>query len=342
MRWFKSLTRELPFFTLKSWKYVYTKGWPKFLGFGLKKHSIYYSKRGIIEVYRGKKEYDGFIKNLEKFCLEKPDLLMHYYDELEQLDKKIQEFSRREVKNKEELKVLIKEIGGMFDYYATMYLIKTYSNYVLTGEVIEKQPELVKRAKSLVSRAEWFDMAKSLWKKASSILGLPEKTIRMLTLGEMLAYIDAGVVDSELAEKRFNGFLWDIKTDKWYYGTDADEYIKQIDTEPEISQDIVKGVVANKGKATGEVVIVLGTVDFHKIKKGCILVAHMTAPWYTPHIPKVKAIVTDEGGIGTHAAVKSREFGIPCIIGTKIATKVLKDGDMVEVDAEKGIVRKIR
>jgi phosphoenolpyruvate synthase/pyruvate phosphate dikinase len=341
MKWFNSLTRELPFFTLENWKYVYTKGWPKLLGFGLKKHSIYYSKRGIVEIYREKEEYDDFIKKLEKFCLEKPDLLMHYYDELERLDKKIQEFSKREVKNKEELKALIEEISEMFDYYATVYLIKTYSNYVLTEEVIEKQPELVKRAKSLVSRAMWFDMAKSLWKKASSILGLPEKTIKMLTLKEMLAYIDTGAVDSELAEKRFNGFLWDIKTDKWYYGKDADEFFKQLGIETTISQDIIKGVVANKGKATGKVVVALGTVDFHKITKGCILVAHMTAPWYTPYIPKVKAIVTDEGGIGTHAAVISREFGIPCIIGTKIATKVLKDGDMVEVDADNGIVRKI-
>lgn len=56
---------------------------------------------------------------------------------------------------------------------------------------------------------------------------------------------------------------------------------------------------------------------------------------------KAGAIVTDEGGILFHAAVVSRELSIPCIIGTKIATQVLKDGDLVEVDAEKGIVKKL-
>jgi len=54
-----------------------------------------------------------------------------------------------------------------------------------------------------------------------------------------------------------------------------------------------------------------------------------------------KAIVTDEGGLSCHAAIVARELGVPCIVGTKIATKVFKDGDLVEVDADKGIVRKI-
>ena len=68
----------------------------------------------------------------------------------------------------------------------------------------------------------------------------------------------------------------------------------------------------------------------------------MTRPDFMPLMRKAKAVITDEGGITCHAAIVSRELGIPCIIGTKIATKVLKDGDMVEVDANKGIVRKIK
>lgn len=68
----------------------------------------------------------------------------------------------------------------------------------------------------------------------------------------------------------------------------------------------------------------------------------MTSPWYLPAMKKATAIVTDEGGITCHAAIVSRELKKPCIIGTKIATKVLKDGDLVEVDANKGIVRIIK
>ena len=92
---------------------------------------------------------------------------------------------------------------------------------------------------------------------------------------------------------------------------------------------IIKGVVR----------IVRGRKELSKIKKGDIIVSPMTTPEYTSILKKVKAIITNEGGITCHAAVTSREFGIPTVVGTKIATKVLKDGDLVEVDAEKGIVR---
>jgi phosphohistidine swiveling domain-containing protein len=79
--------------------------------------------------------------------------------------------------------------------------------------------------------------------------------------------------------------------------------------------------------------------DVKGFKPGCILVAPMTAPDFLPAMKQAAAIITDEGGITCHAAIVSRELQKPCIIGTKIATKVLKDGDEVEVDATKGIVR---
>jgi len=68
----------------------------------------------------------------------------------------------------------------------------------------------------------------------------------------------------------------------------------------------------------------------------------MTEVDYVPYLKKVKAIITNEGGIVCHAAIISRELGIPCIIGTKIATKVLKDGDIVEVNANKGIIKVLK
>ena len=76
-----------------------------------------------------------------------------------------------------------------------------------------------------------------------------------------------------------------------------------------------------------------------EMKKGNILVAGQTRPFLMSAIKKAGGIITDEGGITSHAAIISRELDIPCIIGTKIATKVLKDGDSVEVDADKGIVK---
>ena len=65
----------------------------------------------------------------------------------------------------------------------------------------------------------------------------------------------------------------------------------------------------------------------------------MTRPEYVPLMKKASGVVTDEGGITCHAAIISRELGMPCVIGTKIATRMFKTGDLVEVDANNGLVR---
>ncbi len=102
----------------------------------------------------------------------------------------------------------------------------------------------------------------------------------------------------------------------------------------------LKGTVASTGIAVGKAMIVKTIYDLGKVKEGDILVANMTRPEMVVAMKKASAIVTDEGGITSHAAVVSRELGIPCIVGTKYATKIFKDGDQIEVDANKGIVSK--
>jgi len=103
----------------------------------------------------------------------------------------------------------------------------------------------------------------------------------------------------------------------------------------------VRGVVAWTGKVFGNVRIVLHAKDATKVKRGDILVTNMTNPSYIAAMHKARAFVTDEGGITCHAAIIAREMKKPCIIGTKVATKIFKDGDRVEVDANKGIVKKL-
>lgn len=106
-------------------------------------------------------------------------------------------------------------------------------------------------------------------------------------------------------------------------------------------QKFLKGMVAFPGKIEGKVRLILSDEKAKKFKEGEILVARFTEPKHTPYIKKASAIITDDGGITSHAAITSRELKIPCVIGTKNATKVLKDGDLIEVDAEKGVIKKV-
>ena len=103
----------------------------------------------------------------------------------------------------------------------------------------------------------------------------------------------------------------------------------------------VKGQVGFAGRVTGKVCVVKSRADMNKFQDGDIIVSEMTDPSYLSIMKKALAFVTDEGGMLCHAAIVARELQKPCVIGTKLATTVFRDGDMIEVDAENGIVKKL-
>ncbi|MFH1316069.1 MAG: PEP-utilizing enzyme [Candidatus Woesearchaeota archaeon] len=127
-----------------------------------------------------------------------------------------------------------------------------------------------------------------------------------------------------------------------FYGKDA-EYVYKgfLESRKGLKTDL-KGMVACKGSAIGKVKIIMTLEEFPKMNKGDILVTFMTRPEYVPLLKKAAAIVTEEGGITSHAAIVSRELNIPCVIGVKEVTTILKDDDIIEVDAEKGVIRKVK
>lgn len=106
----------------------------------------------------------------------------------------------------------------------------------------------------------------------------------------------------------------------------------------------ISGMVASTGKVEKirGMVRIISNPEKQGFNKGEILVTSMTRVEFVPMMKKSLAVITNEGGIACHAAIVSRELGIPCIIGTKIATKVLKDGDQVEIDTKKGLVKIIK
>lgn len=117
------------------------------------------------------------------------------------------------------------------------------------------------------------------------------------------------------------------------------QFLRETKTDWQPKKEI-KGVAVSQGVAQGRAKIVLDfDKDFSKMKKGDILITDETDPTMLPLMLKAKAIVTDTGGLLCHAAIISRELKIPCITGTKIATQVLKDNDLIEVDAKRGLVK---
>jgi len=144
------------------------------------------------------------------------------------------------------------------------------------------------------------------------------------------------------SKETLTGFYWSMKNG-FLFGNRALVKAREIESENqsgEINQ--IKGLCANKGYVKGRVKIILDAKCEHNFKKDDILVTSMTRPEFVPFMKMASAFITDEGGITCHAAIVARELNKPCIIGTKIVTQVLKDGDFVEVDADNGIVKIIK
>jgi phosphoenolpyruvate synthase/pyruvate phosphate dikinase len=191
-------------------------------------------------------------------------------------------------------------------------------------------------------RKDPIAMLHTIIAKSAQIL-YPTATVDEVANLNCLEVIENKLPTVEELRKRQNGYVVLIKPDLTYEISydQFEETKRKINSVDNFNGDL-KGVSAMRGIVKGIVRVILDPTNYNDFKDGDILVTSMTRPDFVPIMKKAGAVITNEGGITCHAAIISRELNIPCIIGTKIATKVLKDGDMVEVDADNGIVKIIK
>lgn|SRR3989338_2570533 len=219
---------------------------------------------------------------------------------------------------------------------ALPYRAGEFLNEIKDKEVIKKTERL--RAISYYPRIIEeiiIPLAKEEAKKA----GVPEEAIDYLTYNEIKAREWKKYEERRKAEGSYVFAVVDEK-EHIFFVKDINEWMNKL--EPLTISAEIKGMCAYPGKVRGKVRIVneRSAVGV-KFEEGEILVSVSTSPIYLSLMQKAAALITDEGGLVCHAAILSRELKIPCVIGTKNATRVLKDGDLIEVDAEKGTVKKI-
>lgn len=163
----------------------------------------------------------------------------------------------------------------------------------------------------------------------------PPEVINILT-GEAL-------LNSHIIAERKNGYgILSNKTETFVFsGKELDKAKKLVHFDKGDEDEVISGRTAYPGKVQGRAIVISSRDDFNHVHDGDILVAHATTVDFISVLSKVAALVIEEGGVLSHASVISREMRIPCIIGAKRATEKLKSGDIVEVDAGKGTIRKI-
>lgn len=261
-----------------------------------------------------------------------------------------------------------KELLGRISESISSNFVETYELQVKNKEknhkLAEQMLNVVKESKNLVKDIEnarelaWLLTAhvekslhalaglKPFYKKISEILKIPHEDWIYLTIDEIREYLNEKEFDSKTIKQRKISFVYVMEKGKSTIisGEKAKEKIRLIDENlNKIDENITKlsGQPAYPGKVVGKAHIILKAKNAHKLKKGEVLICAMTSPDYVPAMKRAEAIVTNEGGLLCHAAIISRELCKPCIVGTKYSTKFLKDGDLVEIDANKGIVRKL-
>lgn len=163
---------------------------------------------------------------------------------------------------------------------------------------------------------------------------------------ELLGLYKGDIISRELLEERKTAYGCTYLDDTvHYFERSESEHIWNILEHADSENSSIKGTIAHKGTATGKAIIAPMLTNMDQVRhidntmqKGDILIAESTTPELMPLCKKAAAIVTDQGGMLSHAAIVSRELNVPCIIGTGNATKVIHTGDYIKVDAERGIV----
>jgi phosphohistidine swiveling domain-containing protein len=261
----------------------------------------------------------------------------HYLKELWDLAETGVDSKKLLMKESEQLKIAKQK---QLKLYEELKITSQYRRLFETAQAFALS-KLVRRHAQLL---DLYLLHKSLLAEIAKRLGISRYQVQFMLKDEVrVALIDGKINQLELTQRlKHCVFYVEHNFEKVYLGEIEKKIRSTIHHKIDKNINELTGQTAQPGYAKGRVKIILRAKDMVKFNQGDILVSIATDPDVVPAMKKAGAIVTEQGGITSHAAIVSRELGTPCIIGTKIATQIFKDGDMVEVDANKGIVRKIK
>tara|TARA_Y100000310_G_scaffold291005_1_gene318591 strand:- start:1 stop:1407 length:1407 start_codon:yes stop_codon:yes gene_type:complete len=256
---------------------------------------------------------------------------------LEYFQNKIKEFTPEKIKKLKTLKDTQTKNEELKKTYSTKLQFSQEEQRILNA--VGKLAYFKEYRKGLITKTLF--LVEPLLKEIGKRKNFTLEQIRYFLPEEIKELLVQNKDFKEIIEQRMNYsiFVQKNNSQKFLVENEAkqfykDNYKEDIDYETKE----IKGTVASMGKVKGKVKIIITVKDMEKMNQGDIIVSSMTNPDLMPAIGKAAAIITDTGGLTSHAAIVSRELNVPCIIGTTHATRILKDNDEVEVDANKGII----
>lgn len=221
-----------------------------------------------------------------------------------------------------------------------MKLSAREKNLLSLGEIVWAKP----RRKDFQSKAYWH--MESWFREVARRLGISLREVRSMSQAMLWKSLEKGCADTRTISEldACHAVVPLTQGVRIFQGAKARAFIRANVYEKKvvITTAEFRGTSACAGKAKGVARVVNTRDDMDKMRKGDILVSVATTPSIVSAMRKAAAILTDEGGLTCHAALVSRELNIPCVIGLHVITSAVKDGDLVEVDATRGVVQIIK
>jgi len=341
--WTKSWTGKYTLISCTLFGYHYTKLIKNFVGLAIDNTIIIYHQ-GICSSYLPEKELSGFGKGLVAMVEKDSSLINTWANGLKQeTDKILKLFNELQAKDDLNEADFLKFVEAYYHYANFHFIAKRVVDFLppqILGESMAILQEARKYSEPVYEQFE--EIINYFVKFICSSSNYEEKLIACLTSGEVLKYFkNKNLPEKQELEERLKSSAVIFKKGKFdlITGQDVENLEKILTPIPIVNQNKIKGIAVFPGKTVGIVKIVLDPRKASDFNEENILVANMTRPDYLQLMKKAKAFITDAGGMLCHAAITARELKKPCIVGTEVATKILKDGDMVEVDANNGIVK---
>ena len=191
--------------------------------------------------------------------------------------------------------------------------------------------------------AESYYCVEFLFQEIARRIGVSRDDVSQMTAQEVLAALKLEAFPRELVRNRWKeSVLFHFGGKTVAFGSQAAGMLRKETNAAANELEPLKGQVAYPGVVRGRVRIINVPAELSGFQRGEVMVSRSTNPSLISAMEKASAIVTDLGGLTCHAAIIAREMKKPCVVGTKHATSVLKDGDMIEVDAERGIITLVK
>ncbi len=350
------LRRELSLLATSIIIISYTDGLKSIIGFSFK--YICYLKNGSItdslRVEKDLVEYNNVVQKIIKNNRLKTNQLLDKGLKLN--DEVVKIFNTKKDYQKYTKTNLYKELKKLFVIYKDLFLFSTVIPYEIgrsLNVLIEKNKiKNYSRLEDKVNKLRVVSLYTVFEKKALSKLfqeiarrkNIADYTLLFnLEYSEMLEFVKSNTILTEkklIHRKKYVNLLTPRVRFVKFGRINYKKYHKLFF--PENNKKIIvnlSGTTSYPGIVRGNIKVILKKDDVSRFKKGEILVTISSNPVLMPAIRKAGAIVSDEGGVTCHASIISRELKIPCIVGTKQATSLLKNGDLVEVDANRGIIK---